>query len=133
QIDKMTEEEALSLLVGPNPIDGSTQLQPAKEIVIELDYLPLAINLARAYIDDIMVSLEEYLAMLKDRRSASVFSYRDEFSDYNHTVATVWQISFERIRNPVARKILEACCFLQPDAIPVGFLKRQCFSLKLTS
>src|SRR5947209_1735022 len=134
-IDKMTEEEALSLLVGPNPIDGSTQFQPAKEIVVELDFLPLAINLARAYIDDMMVSLEDYLTMLKDRRNASVFSYRDEFSDYNHTVATVWQISFERVQSqdPIARKILDACCFLQPDALPMGFFERQSSSLELIS
>src|SRR5947209_16601273 len=132
-IDKMTEQEALSLLVGPGPIDGG--VQHAKEIVIELDYLPLAINLARAYMDDIMVSLEDYLSMLKDRRSASVFSYRDEFSDYHHTVATVWQISFERVRNqdPIAGKILDACSFLQPDALPIGFFERQSSSLELIS
>src|SRR5947209_6130671 len=132
-IDKMTEEEALSLLVGPSPIDGG--VQHAKEIVVELDYLPLAINLARAYIDDMIVSLEDYLTMLKDRRNASVFSYRDEFSDYNHTVATVWQISFERVRSQdhIAGKILDACCFLQPDAFPMGFFERQSSSLELIS
>src|SRR5207237_5072473 len=121
------------LLVGPSQIDAG--VPHAKEIVVELDYLPLAINLARAYIDDMMVSLEDYLTMLKDRRNTSVFSYREEFSDYNHTVATVWQISFERVhsQDPIARKILDACSFLQPDAFPMGFFERQSSSLDLIS
>src|SRR4051794_14008743 len=135
-IDKMTEEEALSLLVGPRSIDReSPLLQHAKEIIVELDYLPLAINLAHAYISNMRISLKEYLEQFKDRRS-SLLSYRDkDNSEYNHSVATVWQISLERVRSldPVAGRILEACCFLQPDAIPMGFFERQSFSLKLTS
>src|SRR3954452_2596132 len=56
-IDKMTEEEALSLLRGQHPIDReSTLFQHAKEIVVELDHLPLAINLARAYISNMRIS-----------------------------------------------------------------------------
>src|SRR5438309_11472248 len=95
-IDKMTEQEALSLLVGPSPIDGSTEFQHAQEIVVELDYLPLAINLAHAYISNMGISLKEYLEQFKDRRS-SLLSYRDkDNSEYNHSVATVWQISLER-------------------------------------
>src|SRR5436305_3453909 len=64
-IDKMTEQEALSLLLGPSPIDGG--VQHAQEIVVELDYLPLAINLAHAYISNMGISLKEYLEQFKDR------------------------------------------------------------------
>src|SRR4051794_37079507 len=64
-IDKMTKEEALSLLLGPSPIDGG--VQHAQEIVVELDYLPLAINLAHAYISNMGISLKEYLEQFKDR------------------------------------------------------------------
>src|SRR5262249_23602243 len=41
-------------------------------------------------------------------------------SDYPHTVATTWSLSFQKIRqtNPVAAELLCLCAFLAPDAIP---------------
>src|SRR5262249_9900221 len=47
--------------------------------------------------------------------------------EYQHSVATVWDLSFEkaRDRDELAPVILGACAFLQPDAIPVSLFKRQ--------
>src|SRR3954463_8433708 len=64
-----------------------------------------------------------------NKERATLLAYYDDaiFDQYNHTIATVWQLSFERVRqqDPVAAQILDACGFLQPDAIPVIFFENQ--------
>src|SRR5271170_896528 len=46
-------------------------------------------------------------------------------SSYNHTVMTVWNMSFERIKykNPLAVRLLRTIAFLAPDNIPVALFK----------
>ena len=62
-------------------------------------------------------------------RSVILLTYRDDsIADrYKHTIATAWRLSFERLRqqDPVAAQILDACAFLQPDAIPLIFFENQ--------
>jgi hypothetical protein len=65
-----------------------------------------------------------------------LLTYHDELilDQYKYTIATVWRLSLERLRqqNPVAAQILDACAFLQPDAIQVIFFENQS-SILLTS
>jgi len=52
-VGKMNEKEALSLFFGRSSVArGSPQFGQAQQIVAELDYMLLAINLARAYINE---------------------------------------------------------------------------------
>src|SRR5438270_7982002 len=133
------KEEALSLLFSPKSLDlidqESTQFHNAQKIITELDCTP-AINLARAYTNNVLMSFKEFLSEFKRERSI-LFRYSDEdnLGDYKHTVETVWQLSFERIRaiSPTAVKILEACAFFQPDAIPTSFFEHRYSSLTLMS
>src|SRR5947209_14741514 len=139
-VGKMEKEEALSLLFSPTSLDlinrESTQFHNAQKIITELDCTPLAINLARAYINNVLMSFKDFLSEFKRERSI-LFRYSDEdnLGDYKHTVETVWQLSFERIRaiSPTAVKILEACAFFQPDAIPTSFFEHRYSSLNLMS
>ena len=59
-----------------------------------------------------------------------LFQYSSEGSGqykYNHTIETVWKLSFERIQtqNPAAIQILKACAFLQAENIPVCLFEQQ--------
>src|ERR1700761_967398 len=134
-VGKMREEEALSLLVGRSSTatPGTTELSNAQQIVAELDFMALAVNLARAYIDDMLISFKDYLAMFKQGPN-TLLSHRSS-DKYQHTLKTVWQLSFERLRSqaPLAGQILDICAFLQPDAIPVGFFEHQFDALDLGS
>ena len=133
-VDKMRHDDALLLLLGSKdiPHENSPEWENARfacarKIVVELDYMPLAVDLARAYVRRTRTSLKEYLTMLNKERDI-LFAYRDDSSEqYNHTMATVWQLSFQRVRqqDPVAAQILEACAFLHPDAIPAIFFENQ--------
>ena len=64
QIGKMQEEEALRLLFGNPSMDLIEQKYPqlryAREIVKELDFLPLAIDLAHAYISNTLLSFPKH-------------------------------------------------------------------------
>src|SRR5277367_3215429 len=75
--------------------------------------------------------------MFQERmRRIKMFNYSNNDTDfYKHTVATVWNVSFERMRdlNPAAVRILEACTFLEPENTPTCLFKRQYSVLKLLS
>ena len=139
-VDKMRHDDALLLLLGSKaiPHENSPEWENgrfacARKIVVELDYLPLAVDLSRAYVRHTRTSLKDYLTMLNKERDI-LFTYRDDSSElYNHTMATVWQLSFQRVRqqDPFAAQILEACAFLHPDAIPATFFENQSSILSL--
>lgn len=132
-VRKMQEDEALLLLFGITSMSSieanSQELYYAREIVVELDFMLLAVDLARSYVSNTLTSFQTYLSMFRDsRRRISLLQYDDEdkFSHYKHNVATVWQLSFDQIRalNPATVQILEACAFLQPETIPICLFKQ---------
>src|SRR5262249_10926486 len=53
-VDRMSEGEALALFLGSSSavVRDSPQYDQARQIIAELDYMALAVNLARAYIED---------------------------------------------------------------------------------
>src|SRR5579862_4763836 len=70
--------------------------------------------------------------MFKQERD-TLLSHQDSGDKYQHTVKTVWHLSFERLqsRDPLAAQILSVCAFLQPDSIPLNFFERQTSVLEL--
>jgi tetratricopeptide (TPR) repeat protein len=80
--------------------------------------LPLALEQAAAYMDETKTTPADYLALYRehDRELLSL----GEPSTTAQTVATVWQVSLNRIRadEPTAQDLLNLCAFLGPDAIP---------------
>ena len=78
-VHKMSEEESLCLFLGPslNNLEWkSDRYVQACEIVVELDHMPLAIRLARAYVDNTRTSFKDYLAQVKKKRG-DLFKHRD--------------------------------------------------------
>ncbi|RUP43498.1 P-loop containing nucleoside triphosphate hydrolase protein, partial [Jimgerdemannia flammicorona] len=137
-VDRMKEKEALDLLLGVSSKDSvegvDAKIHLAQQIITELDCMPLALHLARAYVNNTQNSLQHYLEKLKTQRK-KLLMYNDEKAsgEYNYSVATVWTLSLERIQSQssAAAQILEACAFLQPDYIPVRFFEKQYSALRL--
>ena len=132
QVDKMSKEDALLLLIGSDE-QGATSIHAA-EIIKEMDCLPLAVDIIRAYIDRTGTSFKDYLEMYRKNNAVLLKNMQDSYSDeYIHNLATVWDLSFKKIseQNPVAVLLLGICAFLQPDAIPVSLFKRQSTALSL--
>lgn len=130
EINVMEDNEGILLLLRralilkpTDSLDNSSDADRrcAKEIVREMNGLPLALDQVGAYIVETGSSISNYLSLYRERRSSLLKqTSRVSPSKYPHTVATVWSISFEEVNkaNPPATKLLRLCAFLDPDAIP---------------
>ncbi|RUS29308.1 hypothetical protein BC938DRAFT_480807 [Jimgerdemannia flammicorona] len=105
------------------PADGVAQ-----QIIEELGRLPLAIDLAGAcmerdqltpskFLKNFKIHQKEYLNMKELTKATG--------NNYAHTVRTVWDMSFVRIKeqNPLAANLLNACAFLHPNNIPLRLFR----------
>lgn len=139
ELTDMTPEEGALLLLrvahiiaSQAPLDTASAADQA--IAIELsrmmDGLPLALDLAGAYIRETGYTLarykEEYLN--EQERRIEMLTYKHlqtrDYTDYPESVATTWSLSFRRVKeqNPAAIDLLQFCAFLSPDAIPESLI-----------
>src|SRR4051812_29760764 len=115
----MVKEDALLLLLGP----GICNTPPADAITIveELGCMPLAVGIVRAYINRTGMPFKTYLEIYRKKRAFLLKNGQDvNRNQYTYNVATVWDLSFKKLReqNKVASLIICACAFLNSDAIP---------------
>jgi tetratricopeptide (TPR) repeat protein len=100
------------------------------KLLVELDYLPLAIAQAAAYINTNKTSILEYLRLLGSTEQDIISTMSKEFRDstrYKNTasaVATTWVVSFGHIRkhDAVAANLLAYICCIEWKAIPLSIL-----------
>jgi tetratricopeptide (TPR) repeat protein len=92
----------------------------ALEITRELGGLPLALDQAGAYIEEMQYSLPDYLQLYRGHRAALLKERGGHVADHPEPVATTWFLSFSKIEqtNAAAADLLRLCAFLHPDAIP---------------
>ncbi len=128
-VEKLELSESVQLilrrakLLSPDePLENASEaiIEEAKELITELDGLPLAIDQAGAYIEEIGCSISEYLQLFRRRKFALLKRQSSVSADYPHTVASTWALSFQQVEqtDPAAAELLRLCAFLQPDAIP---------------
>jgi len=132
---QMDEDTALKLLLGKD-VNLSNVSAHARDLVKELEYLPLAIDIAGASMRmDRTLTPETYLKNCRDNFSLYLesedLSLEDRIelmaSDYPKTVLTVWIDTFDRIkkRNLLADDLLRSMALLHPDNIPLGLFYNQ--------
>jgi len=83
-----------------------------------LSDLPLALEQAAAYIEASGTSVAEYLAHF-EKYAHELLKRPSSSTDYPHTVATTWQLAFNRLENeaPAALDLLYLLAYLAPDDI----------------
>lgn len=129
EIEKMEPEEgALFLLRRANIIasdalledDSEADRAKAREISQVMDGLPLALDQAGAYIEEMQCSLSEYLDLYQKRRRTLLKKRGNPGSDHPASVTTTFSLSFGKVRqtSPAAADLLRLCAFLAPDGIP---------------
>lgn len=99
---------------------AQAELAAAEAIAIEMGFLPLALDQAGAYIEEVGCSLASYLDLYRTHRQ-KILSRRGHMStDHPEPVTTTWSLNFQHIEqaNPAAADLLRLCAFLEPDAIP---------------
>jgi len=94
----------------------------AGEIAAALHGLPLALELAGAYISEAQCSLASYLNLYKLEKATPLKQRDRPMPDYPESLTAALTLSFKRLErtNPAAAELLRLCAFLHPDAIPGG-------------
>ncbi|CAI7590894.1 unnamed protein product [Penicillium bialowiezense] len=108
----------------------SRQDREAVQLLDELNYLPLAITQAVAYMNTAGISVSKYLSLLRGTQSDVVNLLGREFHDStryresHNAVAKTWQVSFQQIRrtDESAANLLSFISCIEPKAIPQSLL-----------
>jgi tetratricopeptide (TPR) repeat protein len=132
RVGPMDQDHALALL--QTKTGDSSNEEAATDLVKALDYMPLAISQAAAYIRQRAPrsSVVKYLSEFRksERGKASLLDYdagdlrRDPSA--SNSITTTWQISFDHIRSvsPSAAELLSLMSFFDRQNIPDHLLQR---------
>ncbi|KAJ7464144.1 P-loop containing nucleoside triphosphate hydrolase protein, partial [Mycena latifolia] len=133
KVAHMELEEATHLLLSAvkyDPTDADNQ-EIGRQIVQKLHCLPLAVAQAGAYISSSR-ALQKYLDLYESTAERiQLLNKRPPQSDYEWSVYTTWQMSFEKVSSQ-ARELLQHCSFIHHDGITEE-LFQQAASYKLIS
>ena len=115
-LDVVDPAEALQLMRSRVPTLSD---EAGARIADELGRLPLALEQAAAFLDRTGQPPDDYLRLLKSR--AHEMYAKGGVTNRADTIATLWQMSFDRIReeNPAALQLLGICAYLAPVPIPL--------------
>lgn len=126
-VEPMTDSEALALLKTKIPFSGSS-IEDAKELVQDLEGIPLAITQAAAYIRNReRVTISAYLQRFRESQAnqATLLNYNDAKDlrrDHStrHPMLFTWQITFEQIRKTTssALDLMALMSMFDRQAIP---------------
>ncbi|KPM42215.1 hypothetical protein AK830_g4365 [Neonectria ditissima] len=133
EVPSMTVDEARNLLATTGDEGSSGEAMMGDALLEELQYFPLAISQAGAYMHQTSTTVDEYLTLLKrsqDRWSVLKDSRFDRHRQRGipNSVLETWKISIERIRqeNGMAYRILHAIAYLDSQNLSLELIKAVC-------
>ncbi|KAJ5987969.1 kinesin light chain [Penicillium waksmanii] len=135
ELGKMTEEETMDML--ERSLIRKTDSHGNKDMVdllAELEYLPLAVTQAAAYINTNKSSISEYLSLFKNTAEDAIaimssdFGDKMRYSNLTNAVAKTWTITFNKIQclDPIAANLLKFMSCIEWRAIPYSILPATC-------
>ncbi|KAL8281687.1 hypothetical protein RB600_005226 [Gaeumannomyces tritici] len=131
-VARMEAGEAVKLLeTMRNQAIDDTERDDVSALLAELDWLPLAISQAAAYIRRTQTPVEEYLSKLKGGKTRwRIFRASEpdvhRKCEVSNSILETWSISIEHIRreNETAYHILHVLAFLDNQNIPEPMVKK---------
>ncbi len=115
-VTPLAESAAVQLVTS---VSDDSDRATAAILAQELGGLPLALAQAASYVAQNALDLTDYLALYRRRRAAL---HREGYvPDYPATVATTWQLAFDRLPGP-SRALLCLLTWYAADAIPLDLL-----------
>ncbi|KAH7009072.1 P-loop containing nucleoside triphosphate hydrolase protein [Microdochium trichocladiopsis] len=125
RIEKLkSEHDSLQILSNTSGRNGLQDDSDAKDLVRELDGLPLALATAGAYLKRAPISIRKYLRYYQEswvRLTGNLHlgSYADR------TLATTWQLSYEHVQtqNPLAAHLLQWWAYFNNEDIWFGLFR----------
>jgi tetratricopeptide (TPR) repeat protein len=113
QVRQFQREESVDFLIEHT---NETDRKLAGQLADLMGDLPLALEQARAYMTETGTSMAQYVELFQTRQ-AEMLGRGTDSQDYQHTVATTWELALEQL-SPEAAALLNLCSFLAPDQIP---------------
>ncbi|MBI1929728.1 ATP-binding protein [Candidatus Poribacteria bacterium] len=94
-----------------------------EQLAWELDYFPLALEIAGAYITKIKSTFRDYL-LSYHKRGLSLLEKSGPVSNYSNSVTTIWTQNFEQVKqiSEAAADLLRVSAFLNPEDIPLELI-----------
>lgn len=128
-LEAWTTEEGVHFLVLRARLIPAGETIPARDtparhqastLVETLSGLPLALDQAGAFMEEVGCDPGGYLDLYRTHRGAMLGQRGRQVIDHPESVAVTWTLAFERIKqaHPPAAAVLRLCAFLHPDAIP---------------
>jgi tetratricopeptide (TPR) repeat protein/transcriptional regulator with XRE-family HTH domain len=118
-VDVLTNHEAVAFLLLRT---GNSDQAAASELAEQLGGLPLALEQAAAYAEQVGLSLTDYLDRYRERHTQLLA--RGAPIDYPATVVTTWRLNISQVTSAsrAAAQLLRLSAFLAPEAIPLELL-----------
>ncbi|MCX9025511.1 MAG: tetratricopeptide repeat protein [Candidatus Methanoperedens sp.] len=126
ELEKMPPDEAKEFLLkrtGRKDLH-QTEIEALGKIAEELDYLPLALEQAGAYINKLKCSFSDYLSSYKNCGLTLLQESFPVTGKYPKSIATTWLLNFEQVEktSKASADLLTASAFLNPDNIPLELI-----------
>ncbi len=128
RLTHFNDAEAVAFLLGqpgltPEEIAAYPDGEAALQLAELLGHLPLALEHARAYVEETGCTLADYADYFENERQ-ELWADTPPPADYDQkTITTTWELAFAQARQtPGAAALLNLCCFLAPDGIPLDLL-----------
>jgi tetratricopeptide (TPR) repeat protein len=127
EVPVLDEEESIDLLLTLSKIAAPTNPSHRREatrIVKELEYLPLAINQAAAYVREVTGEFVSYSEEYHKNRK-ELHKWPTGIRDYPYSIATTWSMSFKVLQDSQREAVclLRLFSFMNPDGIFIEFLQ----------
>ncbi|CAN9127988.1 unnamed protein product [Alternaria alternata] len=138
-VEPMSETEALALL--QTQLEDDHEMEDMKLLVKTIDYIPLAITHAAAYISRRSMPIRDYLQQLRNKDETDVSALEDDIPQLrrsagrSNSIVRTWKITFEYVRKtmPSAARLLSLMCLFDRQDIPEALLQGQYDEMTLIS
>ena len=132
EVSTMAMKEARQLLNFRLSTLPTTEASDREDLIKELDYLPLGITQATAYIIEKCITVKQYLSIFHDGDEEMQELLSENISDdrridqQSHSVFRTWKLSYDQItkQNPRAAEMLSLMSMLDRQEIPSSIIKK---------
>jgi NB-ARC domain len=117
QINVLSDEDGTEMLIKAVGLEKASSIDREHALAISktLGGLPLALSQIGGFITQRKLRLQDFLS-LYERYYAKIDARKGPGSEYEHTLSTVWSVSFEKLTENSTR-LLNILSFLDPDSI----------------
>jgi hypothetical protein len=122
----LSPEHSVAFLLRRTGREGTTgaEAEACATLAEKLGYLPLALEIAGAYIAERKLSFAAYLARYAEAQAALLAENALGSTHYPDSVITTWRASIDA-QPPLARALLRLCACLAPTPIPLALFTGQ--------